>query len=208
MARGWCEAVPVARQRKRTEDFVIRQDPNNANAGTNAGRKLLKKSIKETGVGRPILTDRNGVIIAGNKTAEASGLRPVVTVETTGDELIVVQRTDLTADSQAARKMAVYDNHAAKLGLNWNVTVLQQVAGSVGAERIGFNVNELAAAVAPHESPPTRAEGLNNLRPFAISFFKWELSDALYQRWKLDLEAEAESRGMTPESIIKERLTL
>lgn len=198
----------MARQRKRTEDFVIRQDPNNANAGTVAGRKLLKKSITETGVGRPILTDRNGVIIAGNKTAEASGARPVVTVETVGDELVVVQRTDLTADSVAARKMAVYDNHAAKLGLNWNVQVLQGIAEKTGAEALGFNANELAAAVAPHEPPPTRAEGINNLRNFTVSFYKWEVPDPIYQRWKQDLETEAGQRNMTVEAILKERLTL
>ena len=104
-------------------------DPHNANRGTDRGRKAVVDSIEECGAGRSILVDRDGVVIAGNKTLEAAqsmGL-PVRVVETSGDELVVVQRTDLLLDGedQRARRLAYLDNRAAELGLDWDIEQLQ-----------------------------------------------------------------------------------
>lgn len=60
------------------------------------GRSLLGQSLRDYGAERSILADRQGRIIAGNKTLEATALAmPIRVVETTGDELVVVHRTDL-----------------------------------------------------------------------------------------------------------------
>ena len=72
-------------------------DPANANKGTDKGRALVAQSLLECGAGRSILADKDGTVIAGNKTLEAArklGL-PVRVVESTGEELVVVRRTDL-----------------------------------------------------------------------------------------------------------------
>jgi hypothetical protein len=57
-------------KRARVADLV--PDGRNANRGTPRGRAVLDKSLQELGAGRSILVDRNGRIIAGNKTHEAA----------------------------------------------------------------------------------------------------------------------------------------
>lgn len=46
-------------------------DNKNINKGSEFGTALLEKSIRETGLGRSVLVDKNNVLIAGNKTVEA-----------------------------------------------------------------------------------------------------------------------------------------
>lgn len=98
-------------------------DDNNANRGTERGRETVKKSLDDYGAGRSVLVDKNGKLIAGNKTVEAAKAKgmKVRVVETVGDELVVVQRTDLdlTADEKA-RLLAYADNRASELGLDWD----------------------------------------------------------------------------------------
>ncbi len=50
----------------------LKPDPKNANSGTDRGRKMLRQSLEELGAGRSVLVDRNGAIIAGNKTVETA----------------------------------------------------------------------------------------------------------------------------------------
>ena len=74
------------------------QDDHNLNKGTKEGQRLMERSFRELGAGRSILVDRDGRIIAGNKSqraAIAAGIKRVRVIETDGDELIAVKRTDL-----------------------------------------------------------------------------------------------------------------
>jgi len=57
---------------KRAKLADLSPDEHNANRGTPRGRAVLDKSLQELGAGRSILVDRNGRIIAGNKTHEAA----------------------------------------------------------------------------------------------------------------------------------------
>lgn len=97
------------------------QDEKNINKGTDKGRSLLCKSLDELGAGRSILIDRNNNIIAGNKTAEQYGLqggKKVVVVETDGETLVAVRRTDIDIDSKKGRELAVADNMTQKFNFN------------------------------------------------------------------------------------------
>ncbi len=103
-------------------------DKKNANKGTERGRYMVEVSLRETGAGRSILLDKDGRIIAGNKTFEAAsdiGL-PVRVVETDGTELVAVKRTDLDLDDDTgtARKLAYFDNRASQIGLEWDAEVI------------------------------------------------------------------------------------
>jgi hypothetical protein len=83
----------------------IKLDENNANRGTKRGGEFIEGSLKKYGVGRSILLDKNGNVIAGNKTFEAyrtAGGKEIVVVGTRGDALIAVQREDLTINSKRA----------------------------------------------------------------------------------------------------------
>ena len=87
------------------------QDSRNFNRGNEQGQELMERSFKELGAGRSILLDRNGNIIAGNKSqkaAIAAGIKRVRVVETTGDELVAVKRTDVDIDSAEGRKTATW----------------------------------------------------------------------------------------------------
>lgn len=98
-------------------------DASNANKGTERGRYALEASLRKYGAGRSILIDRNGRIIAGNKTAETAGeigLDDVIIVQTDGRQLVAVQRTDLDLDSKEARELAYADNRAGELDLSFD----------------------------------------------------------------------------------------
>lgn len=112
------------------EDSGLKTDLLNANLGTQRGRGLLEKSLRKLGAGRSILADKNGNIIAGNKTIEGAaeiGL-PVRIVETDGKELVVVKRMDLDLYSETdkrGRTLAYADNKIAELDLAWKPELVQ-----------------------------------------------------------------------------------
>lgn len=106
-----------------------RPDPANANQGTERGVFMVEESLQQTGAGRSIVVDKNGIIIAGNKTQQGaadSGITEVIEVETNGNQLVVVKRTDLDllSDDKRARLLAYYDNRASQVGLDWNIEQL------------------------------------------------------------------------------------
>ena len=92
---------------------------------------MLAVSLKTYGAGRSILADRSGIVIAGNKTfeeARALGLG-IRVVQTAGDELVVVQRTNLDlATDPAARELALADNRVGELNLEWDAALLAGLA--------------------------------------------------------------------------------
>lgn len=105
-------------------------DPVNANSGTERGVGMLEHSLRQYGAGRSILVDREGRVIAGNKTlerAEELGLG-IIVVQTRGDKLVVVQREDLDLLDEAnadARHLALADNRVAEVDLTWDATALK-----------------------------------------------------------------------------------
>ena len=108
----------------------ITPDSKNANKGTQRGRGLLEKSLRQYGAGRSIVVDKGGYVIGGNKTIDVAadlGL-PIRVVETDGEELVVVQRTDLDIDSAAGRGLAIADNRASEASLDWDTEMLLELS--------------------------------------------------------------------------------
>jgi hypothetical protein len=123
--------MPDEPQTIRLDD--LQPDEQNANRGTDRGAWALQESLIRFGVGRGVLADREGRLIAGNKTAAA--LRklnpdiPVIVVPTTGDSLVVTQRLDLDLEEDStARELAIADNRVAELDLAWDA---QQIAAGL-----------------------------------------------------------------------------
>ena len=105
-------------------DIVL--DPNNANAGTVRGRGMVERSLSQYGAGRSILISADDVALAGNKTLETArelGI-PVKVIESDGTTLYAIKRTDLPYDDPRARELAIADNRAAEVGLEWSAEVL------------------------------------------------------------------------------------
>ena len=112
---------------KRVKIADIKLDEKNANRGTKRGGEFIEGSLKKYGLGRSILLDKNGNVIAGNKTFEAyrtAGGKEIVVVGTRGDALIAVQCEDLTINSKKGRSLAIADNRASEIGLEWDPEIL------------------------------------------------------------------------------------
>ena len=145
---------------KQTEVVDIRDiipDDHNFNKGTEKGREMIEKSFRELGAGRSILLDRNGNIIAGNKSqkaAIAAGIKKVRVVETTGDELVAVKRTDLDINSKEGREMALLDNLTTQVNLNWDDVELQNMADEYDIEMNDWDM-ALPDIADPDEQPTT-----------------------------------------------------
>ena len=110
---------------KKISDLV--PDAGNYNRGTEKGRKLIGKSLKKLGAGRSILIDKDGNVIAGNKTLEgaaAAGIDEVIVVRTTGRQIVAVQRTDLEIGSKKGREMALADNATGAANLSWDLDAM------------------------------------------------------------------------------------
>lgn len=101
---------------------ALRYDAHNFNAHTEQGCTLLKKSVAENGFGRSIVVDRDNNIIAGNGIVEAAkslNKKNIRIIDTTGNELVVVRRTDLDIDSEEGRRLALADNATSVANLAW-----------------------------------------------------------------------------------------
>lgn len=106
----------------------LKFDDKNFNKHTEYGMGLLEKSLRENGAGRSILLDKDNNIIAGNGVVEVAsqiGLENVKIVETTGDEIVAVKRTDISLNSREGREMALADNATAKADIEWDKENLQ-----------------------------------------------------------------------------------
>jgi hypothetical protein len=135
----------VAKSLKDLSD--LSPDSRNANRGTKRGRELVSRSLADCGAGRSILADAQGQVIAGNKTLEQAKAinMPIKVVETNGNELVVVQRTDLDLnDPQGkARKLAYLDNRTSELDLSWDMSKLKEDFEILA--QVGFGENEFSA---------------------------------------------------------------
>ena len=159
----------------------LAQDTHNFNKGNEQGQELMERSFKEMGAGRSILIDRNGHIIAGNKSqkaAIAAGIKKVRVIETTGDELVAVKRTDVDIDSAEGRKMAYLDNLTTQVNLTWDETELEAVQADVeGFDIADFGVDLFDSQTGDEEPLPEEDD-----------FGEGEKTEAVCQRgdvWKL-----------------------
>jgi hypothetical protein len=135
-------------------DLVV--DDRNANRGTLRGAEQIEQSLRKLGLGRSILLDKDQRVIAGNKTLEAAlrlGVQNVRVIETGGEDLIAVLRTDLSLDTHRGREMAVADNRTAQVSLDWDPQVLSEFAAEGVELGDWFNQNELAMVTGEFELP-------------------------------------------------------
>lgn len=113
----------MTKQKEKTVDDLT-FDAANVRVHGERNKKAIADSVAQFGAGRSILVDADGIIRAGNGTAEAwkqTGGK-VRVVESDGKELIVVKRTDLKGAEAIA--YAIADNRAAELG-KWDNAALE-----------------------------------------------------------------------------------
>jgi hypothetical protein len=104
-------------------------DSRNANAGSERGNQMIQDSLRDYGAGRSILLDKHGRVIAGNKTRQNAmlvGMDDVIVVQTTGNQVVAVQRMDLDLEEDSkAKALAIADNRSSEVSLNWDIEVLK-----------------------------------------------------------------------------------
>lgn len=107
-----------------TPDRENRRKHNPRNVG------MVEDSLQEVGAARSVVIDENGILLAGNATVEAAGnvgIERVRIIETDGNEIIAVRRTNLSAAQK--KRLALYDNRTAELA-DWDI---DQIALDVAA---------------------------------------------------------------------------
>ena len=137
------------------------QDQHNFNKGTAQGEKLMQKSLTELGAGRSILIDKDGNIIAGNKTqkaAIAAGIQKVRVIESDGSELIAVKRTDLSIDSKKGRELALADNVTTQVNLAWDAVELDTIAAQEGIDLPDWGLDPKDLGISQEQEPQEAKE--------------------------------------------------
>jgi len=139
--------------RRKLSDYKF--DPRNPNAGSERGEHMIASSVSEFGAARSGVADKDGVIRAGNHTAEqlaAAGIEDVIEVETTGKEWVVVKRADM--DEKTGRKYSVVDNRAPQFN-EWDADVLMELTGESDLSDYFFEdeLNELLAEIEADDPP-------------------------------------------------------
>lgn len=115
------------------------QDENNYRKHSETNKARIRKSIDEAGLGRSVVIDADGVLIAGNGVQQVIDKdTPVRVVETDGTELVVVKRTDLHTDDPRRKTLAFADNATAD-DVEWDFEAIaedwtEDEAGEWGVE--------------------------------------------------------------------------
>lgn len=105
----------------------INESTNPMNSGSEYGNKLIKHSIKTLGLGRGIVVDKDNNVICGNKVlknAKQLGYNKIRVIETQGDELVVVKRVDIGANTKIGLEMALVDNLACLENIEWDAKTI------------------------------------------------------------------------------------
>jgi hypothetical protein len=150
-------------------------DEQNANRGTDRGRKMLADSLRKLGAGRSVLVDRQGRVIAGNKTVETArrlGLKQIAVIETDGETLVAVRRQDLDLKTdKRAVELAVADNRVAEIDLDWNPEALAALGIDLDQfwdeEELAELMSEDGGPVSPEEARRTLVERFG-VPPFSV----------------------------------------
>lgn len=113
----------------------IKLDKQNVRNHPECNKEAIRKSLANLGAGRSVLLDSEDVLIAGNgvyEQAELLGI-PIKIIETNGQELIAVKRTDLRTDDEKRKALAIADNRLTDLS-EFNTEALDKMLESMSVE--------------------------------------------------------------------------
>ena len=111
------------KQIKTAADLI--QDEHNYRKHSDTNKARIKKSIDEAGLGRSVVIDADGVLVAGNGVQQVIDKdTPVRVIETDGTELVVVKRTDLHTDDPRRKTLALADN-ATSDDVEWDTAAME-----------------------------------------------------------------------------------
>lgn len=169
----------------------LKFDDKNFNEHTEKGMGLLEKSLQKFGAGRSILIDKNNNIIAGNGVVEAAGnigLENMQIVETVGDKIVAVKRTDIDLNTKKGREMAMADNAISQVNLEWNQGTVAAVS-----DEFGIDTDDWGLDFAKKKSIKDEKDLENNAPSIVTSFITFDYSDEI--QLKITDETAAQLMG-------------
>lgn len=108
----------------------LKSDPKNARRHNPKNIGTIVDSLHEVGVGRSIVVDEAGVVLAGNGVLEAcgeAGIHRVQVVDADGETIIAVRRTGLTPEQKI--RLALFDNRASDFSADeYDLEILSALA--------------------------------------------------------------------------------
>jgi DNA modification methylase len=124
--------------------MTIKFDARNYRKHNDKNKELINKSLTECGAGRSILIDNDDEIIAGNGVFEqAKALNiPVKIIETDGNELIAVKRTDLSTDDEKRKRLAIMDNSTSDTS-EFDIELLQSDFEVPDLQEMGIDIPDI-----------------------------------------------------------------
>ena len=148
----------------------LKPDPRNARKHNPRNVGMIVDSLHQVGAARSIVIDEDNVILAGNgvvDAAAAAGIMDVRIIEESGNEIIAVRRSGLTAKQKT--KLALFDNRTAELA-DWDVNILSDL--DIDLAEL-FNEKELDAL------------GLHDVKPIAwddseLELLRADVPDAIW----------------------------
>ncbi len=129
----------------------LRADPRNPRRRTSRSADRIAHSLQTLGVGRSIVIDEEGQIIAGNGVIEAAGqvgIEKVRVIEADGHEIIAVRRTNLSPEQKV--QLAIADNRTGELS-EWDDDVLAALKDEGFDTTDWFRPDELEALLSKGE---------------------------------------------------------
>jgi ParB-like chromosome segregation protein Spo0J len=137
---------------ERIELARLKSDPRNARKHPERNLDSIKSALREFGQQKPIVIDAKNVVIAGNGTLAAA--------KALGWKSLDCVRSQLKGHRRTA--YAIADNRTAELA-EWDDSVLaaslQEMAGDVKLEDIGFDEQELRELLEVDDEPDDDDEG-------------------------------------------------
>lgn len=170
----------------------IKFDAKNYRKHSDSNKALIKKSIKETGLGRSVVIDSENELIAGNGVvSQLPEGTPIKVVETDGSTLVVVKRTDLKTADEKRKKLALMDNSASdqvewdfdNLRDDFDLESLEEMGvsldlGDDGKKDVDIETKEVKVIFSYKDSPAIIEKFLQEVREkYPELMFEMEISD-------------------------------
>lgn len=108
----------------------IKPDAHNANAHTERGEYMLRKSMGKFGFLEAGLLDADNNIIGGNHRAEVAAdvlaAEDAVVIDVDGTQPVFIRRRDLRLDTPEGREAAIALNRTAQVGIEWDADAIAE----------------------------------------------------------------------------------
>lgn len=169
---------------KKITDYL--PDPSNANKGSEQGQEVIERSLNEVGPGRSLVADKNGILVAGNKTQQGAvdvGISNVIEIETEGDVVIVHKRKDwdiTDGDGGEARRYAYFDNRASELSMTWDPSQIKlDIDAGINLKGI-FSDDDIKKLMNKLDGSDSRSQGSGS------SSGQVEKAEEIRQKWGVE----------------------